>query len=75
VLAVPAAVSVTVAVHDDGVPTATVPGEQLTLVEVERAETTVTTVVPKLNRLPECFESPLYWARIWCDPVPTAPGV
>jgi hypothetical protein len=47
VLAVPASVSVTVAVQVDGAPTATAPGEQVTLVEVERWFT-VTVSVPLL---------------------------
>ena len=75
VLAVPPSVSVTVAVHVDGCPTATGSGAQLTLVDVERGAMTVTNVSPKLNRFPACFESPPYWTKIWCDPVPTALGV
>ena len=46
VLAAPASVSLTVAVHVDGVPTATVPGAQLTPIDVERR--TVTASLPLL---------------------------
>jgi hypothetical protein len=48
VLAAPASVSLTVAVHVDGVPTATVPGAQLTAVDVERRTVTVTVSLPLL---------------------------
>ena len=48
VLAAPASVSVTVAVHVETCPTPTLAGEQLTLVEVERA-VTVTVVLPLLG--------------------------
>jgi hypothetical protein len=54
VLAVAASVSVTVAVHVDGVLTASVPGEQLALVEVERRST----VTAWLPLLPAWVESP-----------------
>jgi hypothetical protein len=37
-----------VAVHDDGVPTPTGSGEQLTLVDVERGPVTVTVSLPLL---------------------------
>ena len=55
-VAVPLAVSVTVAVQVVGCPTTTDDGEQLTVVPVERFAVTVTVVVPEL---PECVESPL----------------
>jgi hypothetical protein len=72
---VPASVSVTVAVHVEACPTSTLLGEQLTLVDVERRATTVKNVKPMPTMLPSCFASPLYWAVIVCDPVPTALGV
>jgi hypothetical protein len=56
VVAVPPPVSVTVAVQVVDAPTATVPGEQFTVVEVERAAITVTVVLPEL---PEWFASAL----------------
>jgi hypothetical protein len=74
-LAVPASVSVTNAVHDDARPTATVVGEHVTPVDVERAANTPTMSKPKLRIPPSWLESPLYWARIVCDPDPTALGV
>ena len=52
-LAAPPTMSVTVTVHLDAVPTATVPGEQLTTVEVERR-----TVMVSLPPLPVWLASP-----------------
>ena len=74
-LGVPASVSVTIALQLDAWPTATVVGEQVTLVEVERSANTPTNVESKLKIPPAWVESPLYWAMIVCDPDPTAPGV
>lgn len=54
VLAVPASVSVTVALHNVAVPAATLLGEQLTLVEVER----VVTLTGMLPLLPVWVKSP-----------------
>jgi hypothetical protein len=48
-LGVPASVSVTTALHDDAFPTATVIGEHVTLVEVDRGAKTPTNTYPKLN--------------------------
>lgn len=71
VVFVPAAVSVTVAVHVVELPTSTVPGEQETLVEVERL-VTLTVVLPAD---PLCVLSPPYVAVMVCVPLPTALGV
>jgi hypothetical protein len=72
-LGVPPPVSVTVAVHDDGVPTAAVSGEQLTLVDVGRGGIAVTDAEAMLRMLPACLESPWYWMK--SSFVPTALGV
>jgi hypothetical protein len=73
VLAGPPSAFLTVAVHDDGVPTATVSGEQLRLVDVGRGGIAVTDAEAMLRMLPACLESPWYWMK--SSFVPTALGV
>ena len=70
-VAVPALVSVTVAVHVVGASTGTDGGVQVTLVDVDRF-VTVTLVAPLLVL---CAVSPPYAAVIVCVPLPTALGV
>jgi hypothetical protein len=71
VLTPPTAVSATTAVHVDPFPTSTLGGEQLTLVEVERAVTV--TVVSSVLR--PWITSPLYSTEIVADAEPAALGV